>query len=110
MFMMSGSINKHIDVLRLLYRGSKSTSFNIISHSSNNIIKVISTIALNIIKGVVPISTNEKVALSLYRDKVKKLTLKSITFKKKRDILLSDIKLVKLILKPFMQLISIQDE
>lgn len=96
---MSQLLQGHIDLLRTIDRSSMSKVDGIIKHSSNGVTKLYIEIALNVLKGIVPITAKERNKFSHFKPLLKILTVKHNSLKKKRDILVNNAILVKLLTK-----------
>ena len=109
---MNGSIQekepdllKYKGMLKSMVRAKQSNLKELIAHSNNHVIRVISEIALNVIKGIIPLTKNEIENLRKWKPYIKKLISISLGVNKKREMLLKNTKLVKIILKPLLDVI-----
>ena len=96
---MSQLLQTHIDLLYIINRSSINKAEGIIKHSSNKIVKLYSELALNVLKGIIPITTKEKSKLTVLKLILKSLTTKKISLSKKKDLLNNNIPLLKLLSK-----------
>jgi hypothetical protein len=96
---MSHLLQTHIDLLSTINRSSVNKAEGIIKHSSNIVVKLYSELALNVLKGIVPITTKEKNKLMVVKSVLKTLSTRKISLKKKKELLSSNIVLLKLLSK-----------
>ena len=96
---------KYTGILKSMVRAKQNNMKELITHSNNHVIRVISEIALNVIKGIIPLSSHEIDNLRRWKPFVRKLISTSYGVNKKRDLLVKYPKLVRLILKPLLDII-----
>ena len=98
--MSEPSFMKYKELLKTILKTKKSRRIDLIKHSSNDFIKSLSEIALNVLKGVIPLTDKQKNQLRKWKDILKTVTLKKTAVSKQRDLFASNPKLVSAILKP----------
>jgi hypothetical protein len=92
-----------IPLLEILFRAPLAKSALLLRYLDVYVLKCLIEIAYNILKGGLPLTRGERDQLIKYKFLLKKLTLKKLSFKKKRDILLANDQLLQLMLEPFMR-------
>ena len=97
---------KNVDILKHILKIKGKGKSQVLMHANSGVIKSIGEIALNIVKGTIPLSTCEKDKLRYLKSDIKKLGSKNLSIKEKRNILVNNVKLVTLILKPLLESIS----
>lgn len=96
---MSQRIKKNISFLQLLLNTHKSQKKALLDTISTEQLKTIGEIALNILHGVLPLSANQKKALSRYRNAIRLIGQKGASQRRKKSTLVKNIKVVELLLK-----------
>jgi hypothetical protein len=94
---MSQLVQAHIDLLSAINKSSTDKVAGIIKHSSNKVTYLYSELALNVLKGVVPITTKERRRFAGFKPLLKILTVKQHSLKKKQSTLNDNIQLVRLL-------------
>jgi hypothetical protein len=97
---MAVRVEKHIDILKVLNYASMDKRKHILRYLENEGINLFGELVHNILKGVVPLSTRQKVALIDFKTQLKSLSKKKVSSKTKRELLVSNPRLVKLIISP----------
>lgn len=90
---------QHKSILKTMYNAKDDQRKALLQHVANDVVKSISEIALNIIKGIIPVTPREKEQLRGWKEQLKKLSNTSPSFKKKRALLLNNTKLTRMLLK-----------
>jgi hypothetical protein len=103
---MAAKIEKYIHLIKSIHNSSVDRSRHILEHVSGAVVKVICEMIYNILKGVVPLSDKEVARLRKIKQILKRLTLKSISIKNKRQIIVENIKSMKLIIGPVLRYFS----
>jgi hypothetical protein len=94
---MSQLLQTHIDLLQTISKSSLSKIEALITHTSNTVLKLFSETAFNILKGILPITPTQRKKLVTQKLELKTLANKNITLQRKKQLLINNIKLVKLI-------------
>jgi hypothetical protein len=94
---MSQLLQKHFDLLQNISKSSSNKITGILKHCSNTVLKLFSEVVFNVLKGTISITSIERRKLVILKPMLKALSSKHITLQRKKDILLINIKLVKLL-------------
>jgi hypothetical protein len=94
---MSQLVQIHINLLQTISKSTFSKIEELITHSSNTVLKLFSETAFNILKGIIPITPTQRKQLIKLKLVVKTLSNKNTTLQRKKYLLLNNLKLVKLI-------------
>ena len=103
---MATKIEKYIHLINSIFNSSVEKNRHILEHVNGDVVKMFCEMVFNILKGVVPITDKELHRLRKMKHVFKKLTLKSISIKNKRQIILDNIKSMKLIIGPVLRYFS----
>lgn len=95
---------KHKNVLKTILNAKNNRRRELLEHVGNDVIKSISEVALNVIKGIIPMSPREKNFLRGWRNQLKLLSNKSPSLRQKRQVLLDHGNIVRLLLKSVLEL------
>ena len=82
-------IRKHVPNLKTLYKTKRGNIKSMIGNSSPDLVHAICECAHNVLKGNVPLTTRQKRNLRKYKNKLRNLTKKRTSIKKKKLILQS---------------------
>ena len=96
----------NVKILKHILKAKGNLKSHLLTHTSSSVIKSIGEIALNILKGTIPLSDKEKEKLRVWKNDIKKLGLKKTSLKEKRDIVVNNKKVLPLILKPLFDIIE----
>ena len=97
---MSTLLQNHISLLDVINRATNERRTFLIEHLTNNAVKVFGEMALNIMKGVVPLNNREKLQLFSFKHDLVRLMRVRLPIKEKRKIILGNPKLPKLLISP----------
>jgi alanine dehydrogenase len=103
---MPEKIEKYIHLINSIHKSSIEKNRPILEHISGDVVKMICEMVYNILKGVVPITDKELHRLRNLKHVFKRLILKSLSIKNKRQIILENIKSMKLIIGPVLRYFS----
>jgi len=84
---MSQRMRKNADLLRVLAKSNPKLRRGILKCCHNELIKAICEVTLNVLKGLVPINTQQKKKLRQYKKVLRALVNKKVSIKKKREYL-----------------------
>ena len=84
---MSSLVKRALPLLKLLLEANPKLKKAIIKYATPDVVKAISEIALNMLKGVIKLTSNQKHRLSRYKKEFHTLGKKGISIKKKRKLL-----------------------
>ena len=84
---MSACLKRNASMLKLLLHAKPPVVKSIMKTASPDLIKAISEICLNVLKGNVPLRPAHKTRLSRFKHHLRKLAKKNISWKKKKTIL-----------------------
>jgi hypothetical protein len=104
---MSSVLQANIQLLEMLNKSSEDKRKVLLLHLTNNGIKTFSEMALNIMKGIVPITNREKLLLFTFKNTIKKIMQKRTSIKATRLLLIENFKLVKLLITPTLRYFTI---
>jgi len=96
---MSQRIRRNINFLQLLlstHRAQKKALLNTINSEQ---LKAIGEIALNILHGIIPLTSPQKKVLSRYRDAIRSIAHKQHSLKREKTTLVKHIKALEVLLK-----------
>jgi hypothetical protein len=103
---MATKIEKYIHLINTINSSSVEKSRPILEHIGGDVVKVFCEMVYNILKGVVPITDNEMLRFRKMKHIFKRLTLKSLSLKNKRQIIVENIKSIKMIIGPVLRYFS----
>lgn len=83
----SESVRSNAKLMRLLHKCKPHAQKAIIGGAPNEVVNCLCEVALNILKGNVPLDNKQKTSLSKYKSGLRSLAKKSTSQKKKRQIL-----------------------
>ena len=86
-FKMSSLVKRALPLLKLLAEANPKLKKTIIKYATPDVVKAISEIALNMLKGVIKLTSNQKHRLSRYKKEFRSLGKKGISVKRKRKLL-----------------------
>ena len=84
---MSQRMRKHAHFLSVLAKGNSKQQRGIIEGASNDLIQCLCECCFNILRGSVPLSSNQKKKLSKYKHHLRTLSNKKVSTSKKRKLL-----------------------
>ena len=84
---MSSLVKRALPHLKLLAEAKPELKKAIIKHASADVVKAISEIALNMLKGVIKLTPKQKQRLSRYKKEFRSLGKKGISVNRKRKLL-----------------------
>ncbi len=84
---MSEYVKRTLPLLQVLTKSKPQIRDAIIQHGPTDLIKAISEIVLNVLKGVIKITPRQKKRLVRYKDKLRALTSNKVSQKVKRKFL-----------------------
>ena len=90
---------KHKTMLKTIFNAKDNRGREILHQVGNDVIKSISEVALNVMKGIIPVSPREKDILRSWKSQLKTLSNKSSSIKKKRQVLMDNTKLTRMLIK-----------
>ena len=82
---MSSRMQRNADFLRVLSKCNNKQRIGILQSSDSDLIKCICEISLNLLRGVIPVSTSHKKKLKRHKNLLKLLIDKKESIKKKRQ-------------------------
>ena len=85
---MSAVVRRALPTLKLLAGATPKLKKAIIQHASPDVVKAIAEIVLNMLKGVIKLSPQQKQRLSRYKKQLYSLAKKGVSIAKKRKVLL----------------------
>ena len=85
---MSAVVKRALPLLQTLAEAKPKFKKAIIKHASPELLKAISEIVLNMLKGIIPLSPQQKQRLSRYKNVFRALAKKGISAVKKRKLLI----------------------
>jgi hypothetical protein len=85
--MMSRRLRDNADFLRVLAKSNPKLRRAILKCCNPELIKAVCEVALNVLKGVVPVSEQQKKKLKRYKRVLRALTDKKVSITKKREFL-----------------------
>jgi hypothetical protein len=97
---MALKVEKHIDILKVLNFATADKRKHILKYLEPEGISLFSELAHNILKGVVPLTARQKVILIDFKSQLKSLCKRKLSSKIKRELLVANPRLVKLIISP----------
>ena len=84
---MSLLVRRALPLLKVLVNANPKLKKAIIKHASPNLVTAISEIALNMLKGVIKLSPQQKQRLSRYKKEFRSLAKKNVSVNRKRKLL-----------------------
>ena len=84
---MSSLVKRALPLLKLLVNSNSKLKKAVINYATSDIIKAISEIVLNMLKGVIRLTSRQKQRLSRYKKEFRSLGKKSVSVIKKRKLL-----------------------
>jgi len=101
---MSSTTERNASFFKTLLCGGKQKKSRqkIIRQASTDNIDALSEIALNLLKGNIPLNTKEKKKLKRHKDKIRKLGKRNVSTKKKKTLLVQEGGFLPLLLAPFL--------
>ena len=84
---MSAVVKRALPLLKVLVDATPKLKKAIIKHAPTDLVKAISEIVLNLIKGVIKLTAHQKKRLSRYKKELLALAKKKVPLGKKRKIL-----------------------
>lgn len=96
---MSRTIKQNISYLRLLPNTRRSQRKALVKTVTLEQLRAIGEIALNILHGVIPLSSSQKKGLSRYRSVIRLIGQKNVSRRRKKVALLKNTKALELLLK-----------
>ena len=84
---MSLLVRRALPLLKVLVNANPKLKKAIIKHASPNLMTAISEIALNMLKGVIKLSPQQKQRLSRYKKEFRSLAKKTVSVNRKRKLL-----------------------
>ena len=103
---MAEKIEKYIHLLHTINTSTVVKIRPVLEHLSGDAVKIICEMVYNILKGTVPVTDKEMNRLRRLKPIFKRLTLKTVTIKLKRRIIIDNIKSLKLIISPVLRYFS----
>ena len=100
---------KNIDILKHIYKTKNTNKRKLLEHLDSSTVKSIVEVALNILKGTIPLSDVEKSKLRVSKSDIKSLVKKNLSLRDKKSILLKNVRLVSLIIKPLLDIVKNND-
>ena len=86
-YKMSAVVKRALPLLETLVNANPKLKKAIIQHASPDLVTAISEIALNMLKGIIKLTPQQKQRLSRYKKEFRSLAKKTLSVKKKRKIL-----------------------
>jgi len=101
---MSAITDRNISFFRELLCGTKKKQSRkkLFSKASSDNIDGLSEIALNILKGNIPLDTNQKKKFKRHKEKIRKLGRRNFSTKKKKSLLVQEGGFLPLLIAPFL--------
>ena len=84
---MSSVVKRALPLLKVLADSNPKLKKAIIQHASPDLVTAISEIALNMLKGIIKLTHQQKQRLSRYKKEFRSLAKKNLSIKKKRKLL-----------------------
>lgn len=84
---MSSRVRKQVSLLRLLSKAKPKTACAIIKAGDKQLMDALCECALNILKGVVPLSSRQRGRLQKYKHHLRALAKKTLSSQKKKALL-----------------------
>ena len=100
---MATKVEKYIHLINSLNNSTVEKIRPVLEHVGGEVIKLFCEMVYNILKGIVPITDKEMGRFRKLKHVFKKLTLKSVSIKKKRQIIIENIKSLKSIITPVLR-------
>lgn len=85
---MTDRLKRNLDFLKMLSSGNRILRNKILMTGHNDLIRCLSECCLNVIKGNVKLSSDEKKRLKRHRKLIRALSKKKVSLKNKRNLLL----------------------
>ena len=86
-YKMSSLVKRALPLLKLLVDAKPELKKAIIKYASSDLVKAISEIALNMLKGVIKLTPQQKHRLSRYKKEFRSLAKKGVSVNRKRKLL-----------------------
>ena len=83
---MSRNVQNHRDTLLYLYRARPRIIKAVIKEADSSLINAISELAVNVLKGTVPLSSRQKAKLKAYKSQLRRLVEKRTSLLQKKTI------------------------
>lgn len=103
---MSSLLERQGAFIRLLYDCPPRQRKSLIQYITDDQLRALSQIALNVLRGNVPITDSYKKKLKRYKDVIRSLASRQISKARKRKALLKFHAVVPLLIKPALQLLN----
>jgi hypothetical protein len=103
---MAAKIEKYVHLLHTINSTTVEKIRPVLEHLSGDAVKMFCEMAFNILKGMVPVTEKEMGRLRKLKPIFKRLILKTMTIKLKRQIIIDNIKSLKLIISPVLRYLS----
>jgi hypothetical protein len=103
---MAAKIEKYVHLLHTINTSSVEKMRPVLEHLSGDVVKMFCEMVYNILKGTVPVTAKEIGRLRKLKTVFKRLTLKTLSIKNKRQIILDNIKTLKVIIPPVLRYFS----
>lgn len=87
-----------INILQTLWRASTNKRQEILAHLNNELVKVLSEISWNLLKGTVPLDDRQKTQLRQWKGVIKKIASKRVSLRRKKQLLIDNPQMVGAIL------------
>ena len=84
---MSSLVKRALPLLKLLVNSNSKLKKAVINYATSDVVKAISEIVLNMLKGVIRLTSRQKQRLSRYKKEFRSLGKKSVSVIKKRKLL-----------------------